>query len=174
MNWKNRLTNYNFWVSMVSAVLLIFQAFNLKFDIIYINEIATAVLGLLVVIGIVSDPTRTTVKATTTETKKEVKAEIKQVEKTDEKPVEGNNVEVKEEAIPVEIKNENNTIFNQDDFKVLIEKISADLQSLTAQKSNVENVEKQNVVEKIEDVVKAETTEITAPKIETINYNIVN
>ena len=55
---KNRFTSYNFWISMVSAVLLICQALNLKFDIIYINEIATAVLGLLVVIGIVSDPTK--------------------------------------------------------------------------------------------------------------------
>ena len=55
---KNRLTNYNFWISMVSAVLLIFQAFDLQFDIEYINEIVTAVLGLLVVIGIISDPTK--------------------------------------------------------------------------------------------------------------------
>ena len=43
---------------MVSAVLLIFQAFDLQFDIEYINEIVTAVLGLLVVIGIISDPTK--------------------------------------------------------------------------------------------------------------------
>ena len=48
MKWKNRLTNYNFWISIVSAVLLILQAFKFEFDIAYINEIATAVLGLLV------------------------------------------------------------------------------------------------------------------------------
>lgn len=58
MNWKNRLTNYNFWISIVSAVLLILQAFEFHFDIMYINEIATAVLGLLVVIGIINDPTK--------------------------------------------------------------------------------------------------------------------
>ncbi|MCQ2565004.1 MAG: phage holin [Clostridia bacterium] len=53
MKWKNRFTNYNFWISIVSAVLLIFQAFNIKFDLDCISEIVTAVLGLLVVIGII-------------------------------------------------------------------------------------------------------------------------
>ena len=59
MNWKNKLTNYNFWISIVSAVLLILQAFDINFDIAYINEIVTAVLGLLVVIGIISNPNKT-------------------------------------------------------------------------------------------------------------------
>ena len=59
---KNRLTNYNFWISIVSAVLLILQAFDIQFDIAYINEIVTAVLGLLVVIGIISDPTKSSTK----------------------------------------------------------------------------------------------------------------
>ncbi len=58
MKWKSRLTNYNFWVSMVSAVLLVLQAFDLKFDIAHLNEIVTAILGLLVVIGIINDPTK--------------------------------------------------------------------------------------------------------------------
>ena len=50
---KNRLTNYNFWISMFSAVLLILQALKIEFDIAYVNEIFTAVLGLLVVVGII-------------------------------------------------------------------------------------------------------------------------
>ncbi|MBE7076967.1 MAG: phage holin [Clostridiales bacterium] len=75
MNWKNRLTNYNFWISIVSAVLLILQALNFEFDIMYINEIATAVLGLLVVIGIVNDPTKTSVKQSK-ETKDKASEEI--------------------------------------------------------------------------------------------------
>ena len=58
MKWKNRLTNYNFWISIVSATLLILQAFNSKLDIANINEIVTALLGLLVVIGIINDPTK--------------------------------------------------------------------------------------------------------------------
>jgi phi LC3 family holin len=73
MNWKNRLTNYNFWISIFSAVLLILQAFKIEFDIAYVNEIFTAVLGLLVVIGIISDPTRTTIKSDST--KQETKTE---------------------------------------------------------------------------------------------------
>ena len=48
MNWKNRLTSYNFWISMFSAVLLVLQALKIEFDFIYINEIFTAILGLLV------------------------------------------------------------------------------------------------------------------------------
>ena len=46
MNWKNRLTNYNFWISIFSAALLILQALKIEFDIAYVNEIFTAVLGL--------------------------------------------------------------------------------------------------------------------------------
>jgi len=77
MNWKNRFTNYNFWISIVSAVLLILQAFEFQFDIMYINEIATAVLGLLVVIGIINDPTKTSVKVENNVAKKENKKEVK-------------------------------------------------------------------------------------------------
>ena len=71
MNWKNRLTNYNFWVSIVSAVLLILQALKIKVDFIYVNEVSTAILGLLVVIGIINDPTKSTknVKSSTEQTK---------------------------------------------------------------------------------------------------------
>ncbi len=67
MNWKNRLTNYNFWVSMVSAVLLILQALKIKLDFIYVNEVSTAVLGLLVVLGIINDPTKSSKSSQTKE-----------------------------------------------------------------------------------------------------------
>ena len=97
MNWKNRLTNYNFWISIVSAILLILQAFKFEFDIAYISEIVTAVLGLLVVIGIISDPTKTTVK-------------------TD-----------KEKQIPSDKENEIDTVINQDDIKILVTQIANDL-----------------------------------------------
>ena len=83
MNWKNRFTNYNFWISIVSAVLLILQAFKFQFDIVYINEIATAVLGLLVVIGIINDPTKTSVKIENSAVKKETK----KVDKVEENEV---------------------------------------------------------------------------------------
>ena len=107
MNWKNRLTNYNFWISIFSAVLLILQALKIEFDIAYVNEIFTAVLGLLVVIGIISDPTRTTVKSTeTTDKEKEV---------------------TKGQSIPVMEEDETNNISVKNDFQAVLEKISNDL-----------------------------------------------
>lgn len=54
-----RLKNYNFWISLVSAILLIVQnVFNIKLDVAYINEITSTVLGILVVVGIINDPTK--------------------------------------------------------------------------------------------------------------------
>ena len=73
MKWKNRLTNYNFWISIVSAVLLILQNFDVHFDIANFNEIVTGVLGLLVVIGIINDPTKS---STTNESSNKSKGEI--------------------------------------------------------------------------------------------------
>ena len=118
MNWKNRLTNYNFWISIFSAVLLILQALKIEFDIAYVNEIFTAVLGLLVVIGIISDPTRTTVKSTTE----------KKCEKAENETKQDGNVEEKI-ALPIIEKDETDHLNIQDDFKTVLEKISADLET---------------------------------------------
>jgi len=150
MNWKNRFTNYNFWISIVSAVLLILQAFEFQFDIMYINEIATAVLGLLVVIGIINDPTKTSVKVENNvakkenkkETKKEiplVKEEVKVEEineninvesedKVEEKIVEENlnTAEQMEENFPIAEQVKIDAEHNENDFENLIEKISLD------------------------------------------------
>lgn len=52
-----RMKNYGFWISIVSAILILLQAFGLKIDLPYINEIVSAVLGLLVILGIVNNPT---------------------------------------------------------------------------------------------------------------------
>ena len=55
----NRLKNYNFWLSIISAGLLICQTvFDVNFDSAYTNEIISGVLGLFVVIGIINDPTK--------------------------------------------------------------------------------------------------------------------
>ena len=91
MSWKNRLKNYNFWISIFSAVLLILQALKIEFDIAYVNEIFTAVLGLLVVIGIISDPTRTSVKSNESSSAvKNKKEEVQNQSQKVEKPVEEN------------------------------------------------------------------------------------
>ena len=121
MNWKNRLTNYNFWISMFSAALLVLQALKIEFDIAYVNEIFTAVLGLLVVIGIISDPTRTTIKSNETKVNYEVENETLKEEKTELKS--------KEEKIdlPTIEKDEIDDVNFQNDFQAILNKISLDL-----------------------------------------------
>ncbi|MDD4351282.1 MAG: phage holin [Clostridia bacterium] len=55
----SRLKNYNFWISMVSAILLVLQnLFDMKVDVAFVNEAVSSVLGILVVIGIINDPTK--------------------------------------------------------------------------------------------------------------------
>lgn len=139
MNWKNRLTNYNFWISIVSAILLILQAFKFEFDVLYINEVATAVLGLLVVIGIISDPTK-----------------AKQSEKSQSVEEKAKN----EPEIPSDKENENNDVFNKDDFKVLLEQISQDIQN----KINIAN--SINLAEDISIPEKESEKQVTNEEIE--------
>lgn len=133
MNWKNRLTNYNFWISLVSAVLLILQAFNFEFDIANIGEIATALLGLLVVIGIISNPT----KDKTSKNKPQEPEENKAQTPVTPQPVETSDTLTEkggEGQIPYGEQNEDNSGINQNDIQMLIEKISADIENQTAEK----------------------------------------
>ena len=123
MKWKNRLTNYNFWISMVSAVLLLFQAFDFEFDILYVNEILTAVLGMLVLVGIISDPTKTYVEPKTKVEKEVVKIEeSKQEEQVDKEKVEDNIPNIQESEI--------DTSVVQNDLQAIINKIASDLANL--------------------------------------------
>ena len=147
MNWKNRLTNYNFWISIVSAVLLIFQAFHLEFDIAYINEIVTAVLGLLVVVGIISDPTKVkqakTEQKTDAETSDKTSVEIETIPtelaeqnalenatqnlEEGKRAVENGNNTNEEKDFPIDNENEDNDDISQNDYETLIKQISIDL-----------------------------------------------
>lgn len=44
---------------MVSAILLVLQnLFDMKVDVAFVNEAVSSVLGILVVIGIINDPTK--------------------------------------------------------------------------------------------------------------------
>lgn len=157
MKWKNRITNYNFWISIVSATLLILQAFNIKLDIANINEIVTALLGLLVVIGIINDPTKSA-KDTENDAKStnKKKAGNKQIEpsKTEnkaEKDVEDVNqkgenkqqneenqidnkdlniVENEHETMPIAKQNENDFDLAENDLQVLVDKIAQDLEQM--------------------------------------------
>ena len=140
MNWKNRLTNYNFWISLVSAVLLIMQAFNFEFDIANLSEIATALLGLLVVIGIISNPTKNN-----SQSKKENEKQTENKISDESKPTlsDGSHTDLKEniDSMPSGEQNEDNTCIGENDFKVLIDKISSDIAHETGiMKENVANV----------------------------------
>lgn len=53
---KEKIKNYGFWISLISSVILLVQAFGVKIDVPYINEIVTAILGVFVTLGIISDP----------------------------------------------------------------------------------------------------------------------
>ncbi|MDE5755590.1 MAG: hypothetical protein K2I23_00635 [Clostridia bacterium] len=55
---KAKLKSYEFWVSVVSAVMVVLQSISLKFDVPYIQEVIMGFLGVLAVAGIVkkSDP----------------------------------------------------------------------------------------------------------------------
>lgn len=145
MNWKNRLTNYNFWISIVSAVLLILQAFEFHFDIMYINEIATAVLGLLVVIGIINDPTKSgkNDKSTDVNSKSETGSEAenssinnlqnlleeKQNEQLTETKDENQNFNLNEEIqnFPIDEQNQIVDINSENDYENIIKTITSDI-----------------------------------------------
>ncbi len=133
MKWKNRLTNYNFWISIISAVLLLLQAFDFEFDILYVNEILTAVLGLLVVIGIISDPTRIMVDSNT-KTKENKSTENKSTADVDianepKLSIEENIESSIEESIDMPIQEEvsSDEGANQFDLQAVIDKIREDL-----------------------------------------------
>ena len=152
MNWKNRFTNYNFWISIFSAVLLILQALKIEFDFLYVNEIFTAVLGLLVVIGIINDPTRTTVKTTT--------------EKLEKTETSKENIPIKQENEVDNVNNENGveTVLEISNIQAIVEKISLDLDKKFKE---LEKVYKPNVAEHVQ-VAKVETMQEN-PYIDVIN-----
>ena len=153
MKWKNRLTNYNFWISIVSAVLLICQALNLEFDIAYINEIVTAVLGLLVVIGIISDPTKTgkDSSSTTTNVEKENNETIKNVV-IDNKTTNLVKEDTTEQAVPTNQENEASFSVNQNDLQVLIDKIKQDLNAGLDLKTSSVKDEEFSSIDKIDHI----------------------
>lgn len=156
MNWKNRLTNYNFWISLVSAILLICQAFKFEFDIAYINEIVTAVLGLLVVIGIISDPTKIATKKEEKKTEKEENNQESNLNK------EGLNFD----AVPTDKKAENDINSSENDFKNLMTKISKDIEN------NINNPE--NLKTDLFELVSSTLNDIEAQtKIKTKEENLM-
>ena len=65
INWKVRLKNKNFWLSLIPAILLVIQVvaapFGLVLDVGELGNqllaIVNAIFAVLVILGIVEDPT---------------------------------------------------------------------------------------------------------------------
>lgn len=61
INWKVRLQSKEFWMAIIAFVILVAQYvckwYGLEFDIPGLNEILSSLLGLLILLGIVVDPT---------------------------------------------------------------------------------------------------------------------
>ena len=177
MKWKNRLTNYNFWISIISAALLILQAFKFEFDIAYINEISTAVLGLMVVIGIISDPTKT--YSSQENLIKEQKKGL--LNETSTATADKKEQEIIELPIEAENKSVDDNIEN--DFQILMNKISADINDNLARINEISNAIKQEIADRNPTTQTAKLTEgnikenevlETQPTENNVIMNIVN
>ena len=65
INWKVRIKNKTFWITIVPALLLVVQAvaslFGYDWDFVILNQQITAVINavfaLLAILGVVNDPT---------------------------------------------------------------------------------------------------------------------
>ena len=65
VNWKVRIRNKQFWLALIPAVILLIQAvgapFGYNWDFVVLNQqlaaIVNAMFGVLVILGVVNDPT---------------------------------------------------------------------------------------------------------------------
>lgn len=182
MNWKNRLTNYNFWISIVSAVLLILQAFNIEFDVNYINEIITAVLGLLVVIGIINDPTKSTTKTdssstitTSTSNAEKTESTTAEPEKTESTTNETKNAEDTEKVIPSVNKDETLNDDCTDHMEISVEESQqSENSSKNISKTDAGTVANEQACLAAEQIVEIEKTTLDEPESQEGNNSDAN
>lgn len=66
MTIKDKMKTYNFWISLVSAILLVARIvankFNFEIDSSLVMDITTGMCGIFVVLGIISAPQKTVTK----------------------------------------------------------------------------------------------------------------
>ena len=55
MNLQNKWKNYGFWVSLVSAVILLAQTLGVEISTAEVMEIVNPILAVLVALGVISD-----------------------------------------------------------------------------------------------------------------------
>jgi len=56
MNWKLRLSNYGLWMAVAALIPLLAEAMGIKIPTNY-NDIINSILGILVLLGIINNPT---------------------------------------------------------------------------------------------------------------------
>ena len=56
---KAKLKSYEFWVSVVSAIMVVLQSISIKFNLPYIQETVMGFLGILAVAGIIKKKEKT-------------------------------------------------------------------------------------------------------------------
>ncbi len=81
---KEKLKSYEFWVSIVSAVMVVLQSLSLKFDLPYIQESVTGFLGILAVVGILKK-SKTPIGEENTPTEDKPTEETQEKEETNKK-----------------------------------------------------------------------------------------
>lgn len=66
MTIKDKLKSYNFWITLVSAIILLLQVFgekfNFKIDSTFIIDVTTALCSIFVILGIITVPKSKTAK----------------------------------------------------------------------------------------------------------------
>lgn len=70
INWKVRLKNKNFWMTLIPAILLLIQVVSAPFGLVLdfgelgnqLLAIVNAIFAVLVILGIVEDPTTAGIK----------------------------------------------------------------------------------------------------------------
>ena len=55
MNLQDKWKNYGFWVSLVSAVILLVQTLGVEISTAEVMEIVNPILAILVALGVISD-----------------------------------------------------------------------------------------------------------------------
>ena len=54
---KEKLRNKGFWLGLIGAVIMFLQAIGIKVDVPAVNEIISALMAILVVLGVVTNST---------------------------------------------------------------------------------------------------------------------
>ena len=167
---KARLTSYNFWVRIVSAVVLILRIvlskFGIKIDSAFILDIATLVAGFLVVVGIINEPTGITISY------KNEKGDIMQNNEIFKKQIDEKLKEVEQIFASFGIKDKAvvaESLQEIDNFLVdLLQRESQELQELQSELNSTDSLQTEPKTEEL-----AETTPPDEQAVEKIEPTVV-